>query len=63
MLVYRCNVGQTLIDETSEWMFATPQVEETYEDLVIESDDVSDDTWSGCINDYWSRKPEPTYYN
>ncbi len=62
MLVYRCNVGQTLIDETSDWMFATPQVEETYEDLVIESDDV-DDTWSGCINDYWSRKPEPTYYN
>ena len=61
MLIYRCNVGHTLVDETSDWLFMEPQVEESYPDYEIEPEEV-DDTWSGCRYDYWSNKPEPSYY-
>ena len=60
MIVYRCNVGQTLIDETSDWMFDTVQVEEVYEDVTSQSED-TDDTWSGQRWDYFSNKSEAVY--
>ena len=60
MIVYRCNVGQTLIDQTSDWMFDTVQVEEMYEDVTSQSEDM-DDTWSGQRWDYFSNKPEAVY--
>ena len=62
MLIYRCNVGQTLIDETSDWLYMEPQVEESYPDFEVEPEEVAD-TWSGARWDYYSNKPEPSYYS
>ena len=53
MLVYRCNVGHTEIDEVPSWILDEVQCEEIFND--------SDITWSGQRWDYFSNEPERVY--
>ena len=56
MLLYRCNNGQTIVDETSDWLYDQPQVEEYYHEDQVDPQDITQDmtmSWSGTPWSYW----------